>query len=143
MFNIKKSTALIALVVLVSVFVYYRYTVKILQVNKGENETPLADMLPAGSKKVSAVVKYMATEDKEDELRFVLTVDKQGNITEVATLDAETNEVPEKKKSFNEQVSVMIVGKKLSELSAIDNVAKSTLTTNAFNSVIDQLKAQL
>ncbi|MDP4007822.1 MAG: FMN-binding protein [Candidatus Peregrinibacteria bacterium] len=139
----KKSTALIALVVLISVFVYYRYAVKVLQVNKGENEVPVTDMLPVGAKKVSATVKYMATEDKEDELRFVLTIDKQGNITEVATLDAKTNEVPEKKKAFNEQATVMIVGKKLSELSAIDNVAKSTLTTNAFNSVIDQLKAQL
>ncbi|MDO8566045.1 MAG: hypothetical protein Q7S04_02565 [Candidatus Moranbacteria bacterium] len=143
MFNIKKGTALIAVVVLVSVFVYYRYAVKILQVNKGENTTPVTDMLPVGAKKVSAVVKYMATEDKEDELRFVLTVDKSGIITELATLDAKTNEVPEKKKDFNRQVSVMIVGKKLSELTAIDNVAKSTLTTKAFNSVVDQLKAQL
>lgn len=139
----KKSTALIAVVVLVSVFVYYRYTAKILQVNKGENEVPITDVLPVGSKKVSAVAKYMATEDKEDELRFVLTVDKGGVITEVATLDAKTNEVPEKKKEFNQQVSVMIVGKKLSELSSIDNVAKSSLTTKAFNSVVDQLKAQL
>lgn len=143
MFNIKKGTALIAVVVLISVFVYYRYAVKILQVNKGENETPVTDMLPVGAKKVSAVVKYMATEDKEDELRFVVTVDKSGIITELATLDAKTNEVPEKKIAFNQQASVMIVGKKLSELSAIDNVAKSTLTTAAFNSVIDQLKAQL
>lgn len=143
MFTMKKSTAVIALVVLVSVFVYYRYAAKVLQVNKSENSAPVTDMLPTGAKKVSAVVKYMATEDKEDELRFVLTLDKQGNITEVTTLDAKTNEVSEKKKPFNQQVSVMIVGKKLSELSAIDNVAKSTLTTKAFNSVVDQLKAQL
>ncbi|MFZ2187559.1 MAG: FMN-binding protein [Candidatus Moraniibacteriota bacterium] len=143
MLKIKKSTALIALVVLVSVFVYYRYATKILQVNKGKEAIPTTEVLPVASKKVSAVVSYMVTEDKKDTLRFALTLDKQGIITEVATLDAETNEVPEKKKPFNEQVSVMIVGKKLSELSAIDNVAKSTLTTNAFNSVVDQLKAQL
>ena len=143
MFKIKKGFLLIAVVIVVSVFVYYRYAVKILQVNKSEDATPVTDMLPIGAKKVSAVVKYMATEDKEDALRFVLTVDKQGVITEVATLDAKTGEVPEKKIAFNQQASVMIVGKKLSELTAIDNVAKSSLTTKAFNSVIDQLKAQL
>lgn len=143
MFNIKKSTAVIAVVVLVSVFVYYRYTVKVLQVNKSEDVVPMLNAPVVGAKKVSATVKYMATEDKEDELRFVLTLDKQGVITAVSTLDAKTNEVPEKKKPFNEQASVMIVGKKLSELSAIDNVAKSTLTTAAFNSVVDELKAQL
>ncbi|MDP3964745.1 MAG: hypothetical protein Q8Q20_03785 [bacterium] len=143
MFKIHKGIVLIAIAIVVSVFVYYRYAAKILQVNKGENEAPVTDMLPVGSKKVSAVVKYMATEDKEDELRFVVTVDKSGIITELATLDAKTNEVPEKKIAFNQQVSVMIVGKKLSELTAIDNVAKSSMTTKAFNSVIDELKAQL
>ena len=143
MFKIKKGVVLVAVVVVISIFVYYRYAVKILQANKGENETPATDMLPAGAKKVSAVVSYMATEDKEDTLRFVVTIDKEGLITELATLDAKTNEVPEKKIAFNQQASVMIVGKKLSELSAIDNVAKSTLTTAAFNSVVSQLKAQL
>ena len=143
MLKIHKGIVLIAVAIVVTVFVYYRYAAKILQVNKGENESPVTEILPVGLKKVSAVVSYMVTEDKEDSLRFVLTLDKQGVITELATLDAKSGVVPEKKKDFNQQASVMIIGKKLSELSAIDNVAKSTLTTAAFNSAIDELKAQL
>lgn len=143
MFQVKKSTAVIAAVVVVSVFVYYRYATKVLQVGKNEGVVPVAEAPVVGVKKVSAVAKYMATEDKEDELRFVVTVDTKGVITNLTTLDAKTGEVPEKKKPFNEQVSVMIVGKKLSDLTAIDNVAKSTYTTKAFNGVIDELRAQL
>lgn len=142
MFTIKKSTAVIVAVLLISVFVYFGYVTKVLQERNG-GVVPIAEAPATGSKKVSAEVKYMATEDKEDFLRFVLTLDKQGNITEVATLDAKTDEVPEKKKEFNEQLTVVIKGKKLSELSAIDKVGTSTLTTKAFNSVIDQMKAQL
>lgn len=143
MFKIKKGVVLVAIVIVISAFVYYRYAVKVLPVNKNEGGVPLVSVPTDGSRKVSAEVKYMATEDKEDALRFVLTLDKQGVITELITLDAKTGEVPEKKIPFNQQASVMIVGKKLSELTAIDNVAKSSLTTKAFNSAIDQLKAQL
>lgn len=145
--KIKKSIVLIAAVVAVSIFAYYRYAVKILQANKNEDVTPVAvepkKVVAVEPKKVSAVTKYMAAPGKEDELRFTLTLDKDGVITDVITLDAKTNEVPEKKKAFNEGLSVVIKGKKLSELSAVDKIGTSTLTTNAFNSVINQLKAQI
>ncbi len=61
----------------------------------------------------------------------------------IVARDPETGEIPEKKKEFNDQVNVILKGKKLSELTKIDKVGKSTLTTDAFNSVIDELKAQL
>jgi len=143
MFQIKKGVLLVAVVIVVSVFAYYEYAVKILQINKSDDVVPVVVTPLTQEKKVSAVATYMATEDKEDSLRFVVTVDTNGIITDLATLDAKTGQVPEKKVSFNEQVSVMIKGKKLSELTAIDNVAKSSLTTKAFNGVIDELKAQL
>ncbi|OIP58495.1 MAG: hypothetical protein COZ29_02035 [Candidatus Moranbacteria bacterium CG_4_10_14_3_um_filter_45_9] len=143
MFQIKKGVLLVAVVIVVSAFAYYEYAVKILQINKSDDVVPVVVTPLTQEKKVSAVATYMATEDKEDSLRFVVTVDTNGIITNLATLDAKTGQVPEKKVSFNEQVSVMIKGKKLSELTAIDNVAKSSLTTKAFNGVIDELKAQL
>ncbi|PJA85321.1 MAG: hypothetical protein CO143_01820 [Candidatus Moranbacteria bacterium CG_4_9_14_3_um_filter_45_14] len=143
MFQIKKGVLLVAVVIVVSAFAYYEYAVKILQINKSDDVVPVVVTPLTQEKKVSAVATYMATEDKEDSLRFVVTVDTNGIITDLATLDAKTGQVPEKKVSFNEQVSVMIKGKKLSELTAIDNVAKSSLTTKAFNGVIDELKAQL
>ena len=138
-----KVITLIATVLVVSVFVYYRYAVDILQVNRNESPVPMVETLPVGTKKVSAEIKYMATEDKEDFLRFEVTVDNDGRIVDVATLDAKTGEVPEKKKEFNKGLLVVIKGKKLSELSAVDKVGTSSYTTTAFNKVIDQLKAQL
>lgn len=143
MFQIKKGILLIALVIVVSVVAYYEYAVKIFQINRSDDVVPTVVAPLVEEKKVSAVATYMATEDKQDSLRFVVTVDKQGVITDLAILDAKTNEVVEKKKDFDEKVSVIIVGKKLSELTAIDKIAKSSLTTKAFNGVIDELKAQL
>lgn len=143
MFQIKKGIILIAVAIVVSVFAYYEYAVKIFQTNRSNDVVPVMATPLVEGKKVSAVATYMATEDKQDSLRFVVTVDKDGVITDLTTLDAKTNEVPEKKKDFNEKVSVMIKGTKLSELVAIDNVAKSSLTTKAFNGVVDELKAQL
>lgn len=143
MFKIKKGIVLIAVVIVSSAFVYYRYATKVFQANRQEDAVPVATIPVVASKEVSAVVKYMATEDKEDTLRFILTVDKQGTIIGVSTVDAATNEVPPKKIEFNQGLSVVITGKKLSGLTAVDKIGKSSLTTKAFNSAIDELKAQL
>jgi len=145
MSQIKKNVVVVSFFVFLSVFAFYWYATRILRIdiNKNDDVVPVVTVVPVESRKVSAVATYMVTEDKQDSLRFVVTVDKDGIITDLTTLDAKTGDVSEKKKPFNEQVSVMIKGKKLSELTAIDNVAKSTLTTKAFDGVIDQLKAQL
>lgn len=143
MFQIKKGILSIAVVIVVSVVAYYEYAVKIFQMNRSDDVVPMVVAPPIEGKKVSALATYMVTEDKQDSLKFVVTVDKDGIITDLAVLDAKTDKAVEKKKDFDEKASVIIVGKKLSELSAIDNVAKSSLTTKAFNGVIDELKAQL
>lgn len=144
MFKIHKGIVLIAVVIVLSVFVYYRYATKVFQANKNE-ETALVKeaVLPTGSREVSATATFDTPGDYAENLRFVVTVDSQGVIEGVKTVDAETNEVPEKKIEFNQGLSVVIKGKKLSELTAVDKIGKSSLTTTAFNSVIDQLKAQL
>ncbi len=143
MFQIKKGILLIAVVIVVSVVAYYEYAVKIFQMNRSDDVVPMVVAPPVEGKKVSALATYMVTEDKQDSLKFVVTVDKDGIITDLAVLDAKTGKMVEEKKDFDEKASVIIVGKKLSELTAIDNVAKSSLTTKAFNGVIDELKAQL
>ncbi len=148
--KIKKGLILIAVVIVATAFVYYGYFVKVIQNwRDGDDDddrsfaTTTAPESFVEVRKVSAEVTYMATEDKQDTLRFVVSLDENNVITHLTTLDAKTGEVPEKKKNFTEKASAMIVGKKLSELSGIDNVAKSSYTTNAFNSAIDRLKAQL
>ncbi|MBP6929545.1 MAG: FMN-binding protein [Candidatus Moranbacteria bacterium] len=143
MLKIQKHIVLIAVVIVLTVVAYYQYAKNIFRANREGDVMPSMTVPVADNREVSAVVKYMATEDKQDTLRFILTLNKDGVITGVTTLDAETNEVPEKKKPFNEGLSVVIIGKKLSELTAVDKIGTSTYTTTAFNSVIDQLKAQL
>ncbi|MEK9151614.1 MAG: hypothetical protein AAB547_03200 [Patescibacteria group bacterium] len=143
MFKIHKGIVLIAVVIVLSVFIYYRYAAKVFQASKNEEAVLMTESVPVGSKEVSAVATFDTPGDYAEHLRFIVTVDTQGVIESVKTVDAATNEIPEKKIEFNDGLLVVIKGKKLSELTAIDNVGKSSLTTAAFNSVIDQMKAQL
>lgn len=144
MLKIKKSTAVIAIVVVLSAAVYYWYATEILNIKLDNDDTaPSVVAVIPESRKLTAVKKYMATADKEDTLRFVVTVDREGIITDILTLDPETNEIPEKKKEFNKGLAIVIKGKKMSELGPVDKVGTSTYTTDAFNAVIDTLKAQL
>lgn len=145
MLKIQKHIVVIALVMVLSVVAYYQYAKRVFQANRNDDVMPSVTVpVPvAEPRRASATVSYMATVDKRDTLKFILDLDKDGVITGVTTLDAATNEVPEKKKEFNQGLSVIITGKKLSELTAVDKIGTSTYTTTAFNSVIDQLKAQL
>lgn len=146
MSKIKKSTIVILCAVVLSVFVYYWYATQILGVKIDTDDStavPVTGVTVPESRKLTAIKKYMATEDKEDTLQFVVTVDREGVITDVLTLDAETKKVPEKKKAFNEGLMTVIKGKKMSDLGPVDKIGTSTYTTDAFNSVIDILKAQL
>lgn len=144
MFKLKKGTIWVLVVLVVSVFIFYRYAVKVIQSNNNcVLPVPTTDMVPAGPRELSTIISYEAYDGGHfDTLRFVLGVDDQGVIQSVKTLDAVTNEVPEKKKEFNELLTVIIVGKKLSDLTALDKVGQSSRTTTAFNRAIDPLKAQ-
>lgn len=146
MSQIKKSTIVILCAVVLSAFVYYWYATQILGVKIDTDDStsvPLSGVTVPESRKLTAIKKYMATEDKEDTLQFVVIVDKEGVITDVLVLDAETKKVPEKKKTFNEGLVKIIKGQKMSDLGPVDKIGTSTYTTDAFNSVIDILKAQL
>lgn len=132
----------VAVIVVASVFVYYRYAKDILQVGKQE-EVATQSKAVATSKEVSAVVTYDTPGDEPDTLRFVVTVDQNGLIETIQTIDPEINAIPPKKQDFNDQINVILKGKKLSELTAIDKVGKSSLTTTAFNSVLNDLKKDL
>lgn len=131
---------LIASVIVVTVFVYYKYTKDMFfPVREGV----MSAGEQSGVKSVSAVVTYDAYEGKMDTLRFVVLLNQSGAIEDIQTLDLATNEVPEKKKEFNAQVNELLKGKKLSELTAIDKVGESSRTTEAFNKVLPELQAAL
>jgi hypothetical protein len=147
MLKTKKGVVVVASIAVLSAAGYYWYATNVLNIKlDNTNDNVVAPSVVAvipESRKLTAVKKYMATKDKEDSLRFVVTVDREGIITDVLTLDLATNEIPEKKKQFNEGLIVAIKGKKMSELGPVDKIGTSTYTTGAFNGVIDELKSQL
>lgn len=147
MWKTKKSTWIVGAVVLVAFFAYYQFAKDTFRVGtRSEEETPAfkkAEEVATGWREVSAVTSYDTPNDGRDTLRFVVTLDQQGTIQGIKTLDAETNTIAEKKVEFSEQLTVILKGKKLSELQNIDKVGKSSLTTTAFNSALADLKAAL
>ena len=139
----KKSVIVVALIVLFAVIVYYRFFVKTVQTNTGAEQTPTTESNPAVSREVSALATYK-TPKGEDTVRFTLTLDAQGVVVGVKTTNALKNdEVTENLAKFSQGLLLVIKGKKLSELQAVDRVGTSSLTTDAFNGVLDELKAQL
>lgn len=93
--------------------------------------------------KVSVTANYTSPAG-EEEIIFNISVDANGIITKAETEGLATNPTSIiRQKSFAESLPTAIVGKNISELSHIDRVGGSSLTTNAFNASLEQLKAQL
>lgn len=141
--KIPRHIIAIAVVLVVTGAVFYFMFVNKFQRKSPEAVMPQTTPVVSTKRELSTEVSYEVPGDKLDHLRFVVVVDLEGRIESIETLDAATREVPEKKKEFNEQVNVILKGKKLAELSKIDKVGKSTLTTEAFNSALTALRAQL
>lgn len=79
-----------------------------------------------------------------DEVSFTVTVDGAGVITKAETGVLAKNPTSKmRQESFAAALPAAIVGKKLSELSNIDRVGGSSLTTNAFNASLAKLKSQI
>lgn len=76
-----------------------------------------------------------------DEVGFVLMVDKGGVIVDGRTEVLATNQISiARQKAFADGFATAVKGKKLAELTAIDKVGGSSLTTASFNSVLSELK---
>lgn len=116
---------------------------------------PVADKAGSGDKKSSGTDMQVADKKLntktsyknpagEDEVGFNLMVNGEGVIVD-ATVDILAIHAVSKTRqlAFSEGLAGAIKGKKLSELSAIDRVGGSSLTTGAFNSSLAQLKEQL
>ena len=138
----KRILVLIGGVLLISAFVYYRSAKDIFWGTKNEELMPEKNKV-ATSRDISAETSYPVPGDSYDNLRFVVTIDANGLIQKIQTLDADTNEVPAKKVEFTNQINAILKGKKLSELTKIDKVGKSTLTTDAFNAVLAKLQENI
>jgi hypothetical protein len=75
---------------------------------------------------------------------FTLVVDNNGVITDAQTEVmgvAPTSKM--RQESFAKELPKVVVGKKLADLTKVDRVGGSSLTTGAFNAALAKLKAQL
>jgi hypothetical protein len=143
MTNIKKSTWVIGAVVLLGVFLIARQAVKILQGPKEESLVSTVTSVNTGSRELSVVSTFDVPNDKQETVRFTVVIDKNGVIESARESDAKTGEMDEHSQEFSTSLTQVLKGKKLSELTAIDKVGTSSLTTWAFNDAIDELRRQL
>jgi NifU-like protein involved in Fe-S cluster formation len=97
----------------------------------------------AVAKEVSVTTTYKSPAG-EDRVGFTLTVDANGVVTGAKTQVMTDHEISKKRQqAFADGLPAAIKGKKLSELTSIDRVGGSSLTTGAFNQSLAQLKSQL
>jgi hypothetical protein len=98
---------------------------------------------PATAKKLSVSTSY-GSPAGEEKVGFTLNVDANGIITGTETAVKATDDKSIKyQNAFKGGLSGAVVGKKLSDLTSIDKVGKASLTTNAFNKALSQLKSQM
>ncbi len=99
--------------------------------------------MKASEKKVNAKVSYKNPAG-DDEVGFTLTVNGEGTIIATATDVLATHDISKKRQeAFAAGLTTSLSGKKLNDLTSIDKVGGSSLTTGAFNQALPQLKAQL
>ncbi len=80
----------------------------------------------------------------EESIGITLSVDENGVITDAkAEVKATEEKSIVRQQAFADGLPTAVKGKKLSELTKIDKVGGSSLTTQAFNEALVKLKAQL
>lgn len=92
---------------------------------------------------VVSTEKEYKTPAGSDRVEFSIAIDTDGVITNASATALSENEISKKRQmAFAEGIPAVITGKKLSDLSAIDTVGGSSLTTMAFNEALAELKLQ-
>lgn len=161
MAKISKKTALLWVLVVAAVLGIWRFIWQPMQMQQEEAAAPTPMMegetpaTPAANNAMESApaVKEAISEKKagvrtsyknpggEDEVGFSVTVDEAGIITaaNVEVLAKNPTSV-KRQEAFAAGLPQAIQGKKLSELTAIDKVGGSSLTTDSFNASLALLK---
>ncbi len=143
----KGIIAIATVIVLTGVVFYYQFFGKETQPVDQATSLPLnrpESMTSLASKEVSTETTYVVPEaDLTHHIKFTVGLDETGRVVDVRMVEMPKGEATEKQQEFASTLTVMIKGKKLAELSQVDKVGKSTLTTEAFNAALGDLKAQL
>ena len=107
------------------------------------SKEPMATNSAATQKEVMVKTSYQNPAGADD-VRFTLVVDAAGTIVDAKTDVLAIHDISMKRQTaFAEGFTAAVKGKKLSELTAIDRVGGSSLTTKAFNESLAELKAGL
>lgn len=132
------------IIVGVAAILSYRFAPSILEVIGGNSATPAANEPNlAVTREVSAVATYESP-GGTDKVRFTISLDASGVVEAVKSTDVlKGDTVSENLAKFSQNLILVIRGKKLSELTSIDRVGTSSLTTAAFNAVLPDLQKQL
>ncbi len=95
------------------------------------------------AKTVHTIAAYQSPAG-EEKIGFVLGVDSEGVIVDAQIEEMAENPVSRtRQESFGGALSERIVGKKLLDLSDIDEIGGAPLTTDAFNESLPELRSQL
>ncbi|MCW9054626.1 MAG: hypothetical protein OQJ98_01425 [Candidatus Pacebacteria bacterium] len=138
----KKIALIVVVVIVIAGLVYYRETITGYLSKEAEYVSVTENIDVTAFRKISAVTMFDVPEGGDHRAEFSIFVDADGVVQNVRAieLDGESKVYFDK---FSDGAYEVIKGKKLSEVGPIDRVGTSSLTTNAFNSVLNDLKAQL
>jgi predicted NUDIX family NTP pyrophosphohydrolase len=149
MSNTTKALSL-ALVVIIMILGYQvvmkkddASVVAVIPTNTQETGAPIAATPELTTKSLSTVATY-TDPSGEVKVGFTVVIDQNGTIVDATTEVLGTNDITKiRQNAFAEEFPTAVKGKKLSELTAIDRVGGSSLTTKAFNDSLTVLKAQI
>lgn len=97
----------------------------------------------ANAKKANVRTNYK-NPGGSDDVTFTLTVDQNGAIVDAVVEVLAVNPISKvRQEAFAKDFPAALKGKRLSELTSIDRVGGSSLTTGAFNAALPELKGQL
>jgi len=140
--NKRNLFILVAIVLLVGVF-YYRNAItnffSDLRADVMKNEMEATDTTV---RELTSTITF-AVGNVTEEVQFNVFVDADGIITDVQSINVANPADSAHINAFNDALRLVIKGKKLTDLTNIDKIGTSSYTTEAFNSAIPELKAQL
>lgn len=154
MAKITKKTALFSIAIIVGLLTLVKFAWKPLQsdtkVSAPVSEKQAAPILAAPSGNTASAARTASVKRRynnpggSDEVGFVLSVDDKGIITSVKTEVLAVNKISQmRQEAFASAMPQVLIGKDINTLGNLDRVGGSSLTTNAFNTSIEELKAQL
>lgn len=137
----KRNTIAVAILVIVLAgYIYYRDVGVDMQ--KRVDETIPRAVQELNLSGLESTVTYQAPGITHT-IRFVVLVDEEGIIHKVEGTELGDPKYQPKIKEFSKDLTDTVKGVALAELGPLDKVGSSTLTTDAFNEALENIKAQL